>query len=199
LVGTPQTLYKDFPASRPQPDEAPQRGHRWLLYLSLALLLLFLGGGVIALAVFGPKLFPTASGNTNQAPEIRTAVAPTPTSSPEPTAEPSPSPHTDKDLVGAWRTHVTEQGQKWEITVTFLQDGATRYHFKDAQGRTATDQASWRYSDGILYERYSSGKSGKNSIKWIDQNTFDLTIIDNGTPSYAGLKRRYHRVNQLAG
>jgi hypothetical protein len=206
LVGSPTSIYTAFPAD-PQrfpgspgpPQEAPKHKHRWLLFVSLGLLLLLLGGGVIALVVFELKISPATARDTNQGSDGQVALKPSvsPSSNSTPTPPPSPSPYTDKNLVGTWRTRVNEQGARWEITVTFLQDGATRYVFKDAQGRTSTDHASWRYSDGTLFERYSNGKSGKDSITWIDQDTFDLTIIDNGIPSYAGLKRRYRRASLL--
>jgi len=106
----------------------------------------------------------------------------------------SPTPRSSAALVGAWRTNVVENGQDMQINVTFLSDGDSRYLFKDARGRTATDKGTWQYSDGILFERFSNGSSGKASIKWIDDNTVELTIIDNGVPSYIGVKRVYRRV-----
>jgi len=205
LVGSPTSIYTAFPGDprpfpgspNPSPEAQPHK-HPWLLYASLAFLLLLLGGGGIALVLFELKVSPATARGTNQDAETQAdpkpAVSSAANSTPAPTPAPSPSPYTDKELVGAWRTRVNEQGLRTEITVTFLQDGSTRYVFKDAQGRTETDHASWRYSDGILYERYSNGKSGKDSIRWIDRDDFELTIIDNGLPSYAGLKRRYHRV-----
>jgi len=202
LVGSPSQLYTVFPNnSQPlpgfptPPNQAQQPKHRWLLYVSLALLLLLLGGAGLALVLFELRVSPATARGTNQGSETQANPQPVVSQSlnSTPTPTPSPSPYTDKDLVGVWRTHVNEQGLKTEITVTFLVDGSTRYAFKDAQGRVETDHASWRYSDGILYERYSNGKSGKDSIRWIDRDNFELTIIDNGTPSYAGVKRRYHR------
>ncbi len=82
-----------------------------------------------------------------------------------------------------------------QITVTFMSDGNTRYLFKTANGRTATDTATWQYSDDTLFERFSSGASGKGAIKWIDDDNFEITIIDNGVPAYNGIKRTYHRVS----
>ena len=90
---------------------------------------------------------------------------------------------------------VNENGQAMEITVTFLSDGNTRYFFRDPRGRTAKDTGTWQYSDGILFERFSNGASGRGSIRWIDDNTVELTIIDNGVPAYAGMKRTYRRVS----
>ncbi len=205
LVGSPTPIYQGspdqpFPGSPTPPYQAPQPTHRWLLYVSLALFLLLLGGGGIALLLFELKVSPATARETNQGSASQADAKPlvSPASNGTPTPAPSPSPYSDNDLVGTWRTQVNEQGLKMEITVTFLVDGSTRYAFKDAQG-TETDHASWRYSDGILYERYSNGKSGKDSINWIDRNNFVLTIIDNGRPAYAGVKRRYHRITQAPG
>jgi len=202
LVGSPTPIYNLPDSAQPTPgfttppEQAQPHQHRWLLFVSLALLLLLLGGAGIALLLFELKGSPATARETNQGSETRADPKPavSPASNSAPIPSPSPSPYTDKDLVGTWRTHVNEQGLRTEITVTFLLDGSTRYVFKDAQGRTAIDHASWRYSDGALYERYSNGKSGKDSIRWIDRDDFELTIIDNGLPSYAGVKRRYHRI-----
>ena len=81
-----------------------------------------------------------------------------------------------------------------EITVTFLANGTSRYSFKDAKGRTGSDTGTWQYSDGILFERFSNGSSAKGSIRWIDRDNLEITIIDNGVPAYSGLKRRYRRI-----
>ena len=74
-----------------------------------------------------------------------------------------------------------------------MSDGNTRYAFK-SRGRTASDTATWQYSDGTLFERFSSGAAGKGSIRWIDDDRFEITIIDNGVPAYNGLKRTYQRL-----
>ncbi len=111
-----------------------------------------------------------------------------------PSVSPTATPRTSASLVGVWRTNVTENGQATEITVTFLTEGDTRYLFKDARGRTSSDTGTWQYSEGVLFERFSNGAAGKSSIRWIDDNTVELTIIDNGVPAYAGLKRTYRRV-----
>ena len=97
-------------------------------------------------------------------------------------------------LVGAWRANVSEAGNNVEINYTFGADGTTDIFLRDAQGRTVRDHGTWRYSNGVLYERFSKGRGGRGSIKWLDRNTFELTIIDNGNPAYRGLKRRYRRI-----
>jgi serine/threonine-protein kinase len=111
-----------------------------------------------------------------------------------PSPEASPTPRSSAALIGTWRTNVVENGQNQEINVTFLSDGDAQYLFKDTRGRTATDKGTWQYSDGMLFERFSNGASGKASIRWIDDNTLELTIIDNGVPSYIGVKRLYRRI-----
>ena len=98
-------------------------------------------------------------------------------------------------LVGVWRTNVSELGVNTEITYTFLADGSSKMVFKSGKGQTGTDYGTWQYSDGILYEKFSNGVSGKGTIEWIDDKTFEITIIDNGVPAYNGLKRRYRRIN----
>ena len=97
-------------------------------------------------------------------------------------------------MVGVWRANSTEFGYSWEITYTANADGTYQYFARNPQGATAQDYGLWQYSNGILYQKFSNGASGKGSIKWLDRNTFVLTIIDNGTPAYNGVKRRYHRV-----
>jgi hypothetical protein len=97
-------------------------------------------------------------------------------------------------MVGVWRANSTEFGYSWEITYTAKADGTYQYFARNSQGGTVQDYGLWQYSDGILYQKFSNGASGKGSVEWLDRNTFLLTIIDNGTPAYNGVKRRYHRV-----
>lgn len=106
----------------------------------------------------------------------------------------SPSPPTAQSLVGVWRAEVNEDGERSTITVTFLANGDSRYLIKNEKGETGTDTGTWQYSDETIFERFSNGSSGRASIRWIDQDTLELTIIDNGVPSYTGLKRLYRRV-----
>jgi hypothetical protein len=97
-------------------------------------------------------------------------------------------------MVGVWRAVSTEFGSSMEITYTANADGTYQFFARNAQGATAQDYGLWQYSNGILYQKFSNGGTGKGSIEWLDRNTFVLTIIDNGTPAYNGVKRRYHRV-----
>lgn len=97
-------------------------------------------------------------------------------------------------MVGVWRANVSELGNTLEITFSVNADGTASYLVRDKEGHTGQEYARWQYSDGILYERFSNGASGRGSVEWIDSDTFDLTIIDNGTPAYSGMKRHYRRV-----
>lgn len=97
-------------------------------------------------------------------------------------------------MVGVWRSISNEFGDSVEMIYTANADGTYQYFARNAQGATAQDHGLWQYSNGILYQKFSNGGSGKGSIEWLDRNTFVLTIIDNGTPAYNGVKRRYHRV-----
>ena len=180
----------DWPAPPIAPAHAtPSRSRRWPIIVLLSLLLVGLLVGVIGVAIFGYSRLSASTTTTRD--EQQNDRKPESWSSPSPT--PSPTPRTATALVGTWRTNVSENGQSTEITVTFMSDGNTRYLFK-TRGRTAADSATWQYSDGTLFERFSSGASGKGAIRWIDDDRFEITIIDNGVPAYNGLKRTYQRV-----
>lgn len=185
------TAWPSGPAPTPTAEYQTNNGKsRWPIYAFGGLVLLVLLAGAAGILIFGYSRMTasTSVSNDNQPGETKNQ------SWASQSPSPSPTPRSSAALVGSWRTSVVENGQNQEITVTFLSDGNTRYLFKDARGRTATDKGSWQYSDGILFERFSSGASGKGSIRWIDDNTVEVTIIDNGIPSYIGVKRVYRRV-----
>ena len=185
------TDWPSSPASTPRPAyQTSQIKSRWPIYSLIGFVLLLLLAGAAGLLIFG---YSRMAASTSVANDTRRDEKKNESwSSASPVA--SPTPRSSAALVGTWRTSVVENGQNMEINVTFLSSGDTRYLFKDARGRTATDKGTWQYSDGTLFERFSSGASGKASIRWIDDNTVELTIIDNGVPSYIGLKRLYRRV-----
>lgn len=175
------------PAVRSEPGyPSPPPSKRWPIYGLIALLFLILGGGVAALLILGYSRT-TSSGNNNQPTKVAASF-----SAPTPQATPSPTPDA-QTLVGVWQSNVYEMKRQTEITITFGADGTTHYVFKDKFGK-GTANGTWRYSDETLFERSASGGSGRGSIRWIDQNTFEITIIDNGVPAYKGLKRLYKRL-----
>lgn len=192
-----------FAPSNLPPSQPPQRrSYNWLIgLLAAGLLLCFVvAGAVIAWLNIRDKndrapdqtasRASQSSTNKNQSDATNSNTGKNENDgSPSPT-ETSPS----AKLVGVWRTNVFELGIKEEITYTFFADGTSKAVFKDTKGRTGTDRGTWQYSEGILYEKFSNGASGKGSIEWIDDDTVVITIIDNGVPAYNGLKRRYRRI-----
>ena len=180
---TSQTPTEVFPALQPLSQQQPrQESGRWPIYILIALLLVVIGGAILALLSYGNKQDKTSNTTTSN---INSNDKGSVTSDNK-----SPS----WQLVGVWRANVTEQGDKYEITVTFNSDGTYKHVAKDARGRTAIGNGTWQYSDGILYQIFSNGASGKGPVRWIDNNTFELTIIDNGVPAYSGIKRRFRRI-----
>ncbi len=112
--------------------------------------------------------------------------------------DPAPTPVPQSPswrLVGVWRANLSAGGKRIEITYTFNADGTSKFVARDRQGRRATGQGTWQYSEGTLYQTFGNGATGKGSIEWIDEDTFEVTIIDNGVPAESGQKRRYHRVH----
>lgn len=175
-----------FPSSTPTYIQ-PKRGKSWPIFALVALVLLVLLGGVVTVLIFGYSRMSTSSStDSNEKAEKQKVPS---SASPSESATPTAS-----SLVGTWQTEVFENGERTEITVTFRADGSSNYAFKYSDGKEATDYGTWQYSDGTLFEKFSNGASGKGSIKWIDQDNIELTIIDNGVPAYTGLKRRYRRV-----
>jgi alpha-tubulin suppressor-like RCC1 family protein len=174
----------------------------WLIVLlASGLLLCFVAAGAVIAWINirdkndraqDPSASPTSqsSTNKNQRDETNSNTTKNNKDSSPSSTEASPS----SKLVGVWRTNVSELGNNEEITYTFLADGTSSVAFKDTKGRTGTDHGTWQYSDGILYEKFSNGASGKGSIEWIDNDTVVITIIDNGVPAYSGVKRRYRRI-----
>jgi hypothetical protein len=188
---TPQMV-----ATHNLPPAASRPGRKtWLILLLISIPLVFLvaAGGVMLWATLKDK----TQSQDSVASETSTNQSARDTPSPDKgndaknsSNETSPS----WKLVGTWRTNVTEVGVKEEITYTFNANGTSDVVFKDSKGRTSEDHGTWQYSDGVLFERFSNGVSGKGSIEWIDNDTMVITIIDNGVPAYSGLKRRYWRV-----
>lgn len=100
---------------------------------------------------------------------------------------------TSDQLVGTWESDVVEQGAKTRITYTLNADGTSKMFFKSPNGQTGSDRGTWGFSDPILNERFADGTTAKGSIRMLDADTFEITIIDNGVPAYKGVKRIYRR------
>ena len=186
------------------PPQATKR--RWPIFLAITLLVLVLGGGAIAFAFLNYySRSPTSSSSENANDSVSQVANATPTANlhnetrskiAEPSPSSSPSPASEaRQLVGVWRSNVHHENDDVEITYTFTADGRSTMLFKHSDGSKGSDYGTWQYSDGILFERFSNGASGKGSIRWIDDDHFEITIIDNGIPADSAAKRRYRRVS----
>lgn len=197
-----------------QPPSPPKRSNFWIIPVVAVLLLLITGGGVAAFLLLKNNSGESPDSNvrtiaSNTAANITTNTASnTPsntaantssniasnTATPErSTISPTLNKPPSAKLVGTWIADVKEQGVKMRITYVLNDDGTSKAFFKTSDGRTGNDGGTWRFSDDILYEKFSDGAAAKGLIKMIDEDTFEITIIDNGTPAYTGVKRLYHR------
>jgi hypothetical protein len=205
-----------------QPPLPRTRKNPWLLYAAGALLSVGLIVGVVLFLasrdgdtrprplVASPAPQATAGPNRGDVPGS-TEIGPgktgegkngqgasaTPRTRDESASSPTPTPATQSPswrLVGTWRANLSAGGRPVELTYTFNADGTCKFVAKDRQGRRATGQGTWQYSNGMLYQTFANGASGKGSIQWLDDDTFEVTIIDNGVPADSGQKRRYHRL-----
>jgi hypothetical protein len=192
----------------------PKRNSRWLLYSVIALLFVAFGGGIVIWLQSGEKdrqprglsasPMPHTSSTPNQL-DVSRGTENTQANENGNTSTPNINGG-DKDdssagniptaqqLVGVWRGKISELGETFEVTFTASADGTYQYLVKNRRGQTAKQYGNWQYTNGMLYQTFPNGASGKGSIEWIDSDTFELTIIDNGVPAYNGLKRRYRRV-----
>ena len=185
------------------PAQQPAVGrNRGPIYLVIAVVVVVLGIGAVALMLTVASRSERSSSSLNANDAKQTVTQPSP--SPAQTnanqqamiTKPSPSPAVSaRQLVGAWRSGVYEHNLSVEITYTFIANGTSRMVFKRSAGTPGTDSGTWRYSNGILYEGFSNGASGKGSIRWIDENHFEITIIQNGVPADSRRKRRYRRIS----
>ena len=96
-------------------------------------------------------------------------------------------------LIGSWRANVVfGNGMQTGITWQLRADGTAYYQFVSNRGGSQSS-TTWQYSDGVIYEWYGNGTAGKGAIRWIDNNHFELTILDNAIPAVIGQKLHYYR------
>lgn len=96
-------------------------------------------------------------------------------------------------LYGTWECRKIELGQEVKILWSLNPDSTTTYRGYQA-GQTAYIPSSvWSYSDGLLYEEFETGATGRSIVKALTDE-FELTIVDNDTLLYRGVKRVYRRV-----
>lgn len=100
-------------------------------------------------------------------------------------------------FIGVWETRNMEFGRDVRVFWTVRRDNSLDYDFvvdgEAFRGSTGT----WDFRDGILYESWvrpdGSTGAGRAAIERIDDDTFKLTVIDNGAEEYRGLVRIYRR------
>ena len=100
-------------------------------------------------------------------------------------------------FIGAWESHNVEFGRDVRIVWTVRADSSLDYEFVvdgvSYRGSTGT----WDFRDGTLLENWvrpdGTTGAGRASIERIDDNSFRLTVIDNGNADYRGLVRIYKR------
>lgn len=178
--------------THPQPVRQPSNTPLILVLASVLALFLIAGGILIAWLSLRSKNKGAVDSSASSASQSTTNQ-----SKSEPTNSNS-STVTEKSpawkLVGVWQCVVTELGTESEITYTFVADGTSKSVFRTKGRPTETHYNNWQYSEGVLYERFANGVSGKGRIEWLDDDNFEITIFDNGVPAYNGLKRRYRRI-----
>jgi hypothetical protein len=102
-------------------------------------------------------------------------------------------------FVGAWETQNREFGRDVQVIWTVRSDGSLKYDFVIDGAPSRGSTGTWDFNDGMLIENWDradgSTGSGRASIEKIDDQTFRLTVIDNGAPEYRGLVRTYRRLD----
>lgn len=100
-------------------------------------------------------------------------------------------------LIGSWETHNIEFGRDVRIVWTVRGDSSLDYDFVVDGVASRGSSGTWDFRDGMLIENWSrpdgTTGAGRASIERIDDNSFRLTIIDNGNADYRGLVRIYRR------
>jgi hypothetical protein len=99
-------------------------------------------------------------------------------------------------LIGSWRSRQMEIGRDTLIYWTIRADGTTSYDvYQDGQ-KVAVDPSTWTYSNGLFYEEFGLGSTGRALVRATGPDSFELTIVDNDQAEYRGMKRNYTRVKR---
>lgn len=104
----------------------------------------------------------------------------------------------DRDyFVGVWESRNIEFDRDVEIIWTVRNNSTLDYDFIIDGTPYRGSSGTWDFRDGTLYESWlrpdGSTGNGQAAIERIDDNTFRLTVIDNGAAQYRGLVRIYKR------
>lgn len=113
-------------------------------------------------------------------------------------------PVTKQVLQGTWYTELDNERNTdgfIPLTITFSDATTIHYKFYNAKGDSVITEYDSRFTlkNGILTEElpYSSdGQKATARVEMLSNRAFLLTIIDNGTEGYQGLKRVYVKLKE---
>ena len=114
-------------------------------------------------------------------------------------------PVTKQVLVGTWYTELDNERNIdgfMPLTITFSDATTIHYRFYNAKGDSVITEYDSKFTlkNGLLIEDlpYPGGEDVRATarVEMISNRAFLLTIIDNGTPGYEGLKRVYVKLKE---
>lgn len=103
-------------------------------------------------------------------------------------------------MAGSWKSSVRDNEYKHlrptEIYLDVKSDGTTTYAFREINQNkfVSPHNTTYKYSNGIWVQKLPSGSTTISSIKWISDNEFIQTLLQDTLNSERnGLQRRYIR------
>jgi hypothetical protein len=99
----------------------------------------------------------------------------------------------ENDLIGTWKSPDPTNGYQAHVTISFAEDHILHYVFEHGS-LSSTAQTTWVYDRNILTETTRYGTICRGALQWMSDDYFILTILENGSEEYKGIKRHYHRV-----
>lgn len=124
--------------------------------------------------------------------------APIPVGGASPSLEEEPEPttpsasdrskQTSSAVVGTWKAELLNVVPPFTGTTHYKQDGTWRNRITFTNGFSQEHTGTWEYADGILLEQSSTLPTTRSAVRWINDNTAEITILENGNPLQTGLK-----------
>lgn len=102
--------------------------------------------------------------------------------------ESSSSSEKPTEIGGTWKAEFTEKGIQFTSITQYKQDGTFHMRLVPAYGSPIEHFGKWKYSDGKLVEKSPTLPTAEGNIEWINNDTVEVTIIDNGYPKHRGRK-----------
>lgn len=109
------------------------------------------------------------------------------------TATPDQSEPTASSVVGIWKAELLNIVPPFTGVTHYKEDGTWRNRITYANGFSQEHTGTWQYIDGILLEQSPTLPTTRSAVKWINDNTAEVTILENGNPLQAGLKYIVYR------